>query len=232
MASADNILYDPLLSEDVKEEFDDIPRPRSSRRPLLKIFILVVITVSTLFTTVFIAVGAAIAHHKAHNTSSGVEIQEPEYESCGRTPEEARSRGCTFDVISFSWLTPECYDESLTNDFINWDDWVWYTDESLNVTMSLEQAKLGEQNALVGWHYHVVHCTFMWIQMHRGLERGWIGHHLQHYDHTLHCQHTFLQNPEANLDVLTPARVIYPKCLRVGVEDGMYPGPRFIDRND
>jgi len=124
--------------------------------------------------------------------------------SCGRTPTQARDRGCSFDLISFAWQTPECYDSDLISEFAAWDAWNFYTEPHGNVTMPQQDVLRGEQSLWVSWRYHDVHCTFMWRQMHRA------------YNHTLHCQKMLLTegiSPEA---VFTRAAVIYPPCERVG----------------
>ena len=67
----------------------------------------------------------------------------------------------------------------------------------------------------VKWHYHMVHCTFMWRQMHRAYERGYIDSHLGNYNHTLHCQKMILMDPAEGEAKKVKARLIYPGCLNV-----------------
>lgn len=38
--------------------------------------------------------------------------------SCGPTPEAARAKNCIFDIMSYAWLPPPCYDHNLTTAFI------------------------------------------------------------------------------------------------------------------
>lgn len=151
----------------------------------------------------------------------------PRYASCGHNPIEARARGCNFDISSFAWLTPECYDDRLTQDFIAWSNWTWYTSDnsSDHTQIPFETAILGQQDTFVNWDYHMVHCTFMWRLQHSSMESGWIGRHLVNFKHTLHCQHALLMDANKNRDVRTPAIVMYPHCLEVGMAEGMYPGP-------
>jgi hypothetical protein len=136
----------------------------------------------------------------------------PTWPSCGDTPEIARQRGCSFDLISFAWQTPECYDSDLVSEFANWDRWSFYTDSHGNVTISEVAALAGERSLWVTWNYHIVHCTFMWRQMHRAYKRGWIDAHLRSYNHTLHCQEMLLKKGVEGTDVGTTAGLIYPVC--------------------
>ena len=135
--------------------------------------------------------------------------------SCGDSLETARQRNCSFDLISFAWQTPECYDAELVSEFASWDNWSFYADDKLTVPVSQEMAWHGNRTLFVEWDYHIVHCTFMWRQMHRAYERGWIDRHLGSYNHTLHCQKMILMESAEIDKAITIARVIYPECDRV-----------------
>jgi len=41
-------------------------------------------------------------------------------------PSEARSRNCSFDLISFAWQLPPCYDAPLIAEFQSWSNWTLY----------------------------------------------------------------------------------------------------------
>lgn len=252
MSSLSKESYRPLMQEDEDDSTPtssqlNLPRKASScLRPILislscvfGVFLISLVTV--LITAAFHSYSHA--HDKPSNPSittpqqplpgSGSPIQQQQaqsarWSSCGTDPETARSRNCTFDLISFTWQTPECYDADLTANFTAWDSWNWYADEFSDDIVPHDVAVLGERDTWVSWDYHIVHCTFMWLQMHRAFERGWIGHHLHVYDHTVHCQKTLLKNGEPGHEVFrTPARVLYPRCERVGSAAGMYPGAQF-----
>ncbi|KAK5652846.1 hypothetical protein OQA88_9512 [Cercophora sp. LCS_1] len=143
----------------------------------------------------------------------------PRHTSCGNTPTETRARNCRFDILSFAWQTPECYDAELMSDFIAYPDsaWLFYRDDnSTSDVVSLEQALQGDESLWVDWYYHIVHCTFIWRQMHRAYEvRGWIDSHLDSYRHTLHCQKTLLDRDTDMGRVNVAAVVKYPTCRRV-----------------
>jgi hypothetical protein len=144
----------------------------------------------------------------------------PPWESCGSSPESARHRDCSFDLISFAWQTPECFDSTLVSEFAAWEEWSFYTEEHGNATIPSQIALQGERNLWVSWHFHMVHCTFMWRQMHRAFERGWIDAHLRAYNHTLHCQKMLLKEGIEDDDFNTNATVIYPVCERISRTSG------------
>ncbi|KAL2132721.1 hypothetical protein VTI74DRAFT_3459 [Chaetomium olivicolor] len=153
----------------------------------------------------------------------------------------ARSRGCRFDILSFAWQTPECYDEELLDEFLRYDDWQFYahpggTDDddddnnsSHNTTLPEEVVDLataleGRRTLYVDWKYHVAHCTFMWRQMHRAYaRRGYIDSHLDDYAHTLHCQRTLLDRETPLHRVVVVAALKYPECRRIGGAEGRAP---------
>ncbi|MCJ1305602.1 hypothetical protein MMC08_008417 [Hypocenomyce scalaris] len=145
----------------------------------------------------------------------------PVFTDCGDNPSTARSRGCSFDVLSFSWQTPECYDEPLISSFLAYppEPWRWYTNVSGTEEVSLAVAAQGERDLFVSWEYHIVHCTFMWMQMHRAYTvRRYIDSHLDSWKHTLHCQLVMLERG-IGMDVVSVAgKVMYPECRAVGGE--------------
>lgn len=139
------------------------------------------------------------------------------WSSCGDNPDTARSRGCSFDLLSFAWQTPECYDSDLMAEFADWEgEWSFYADDKFTQPISQQIAIRGDRTPLfVKVDYHMVHCTFMWRQMHRAYENGWIDAHLANYNHTLHCQMMLLMDPVEAAKKAVMARVIYPECLKV-----------------
>ncbi|KAL2263972.1 hypothetical protein VTK26DRAFT_3966 [Humicola hyalothermophila] len=164
--------------------------------------------------------------------------------NCGSSPSEARRRGCRFDILSFAWQTPECYDAELMEEFIGYDNWTFYTHPFSSTstsgtdggisdsnsgnppsttdaefgtdTVDISTALEGERTLYVDWKYHVVHCTFMWRQMHRAYTvRGYIDSHLDDYRHTLHCQLTLLDRETPLGSVVVVAELKYPDCRKI-----------------
>lgn len=144
----------------------------------------------------------------------------PEFTQCGTSPAEARSRGCFFDVISFAWQTPLCYDPSLMEEFLAVHNWTFYTDFTTAVAVPLETVLLGEANLMVTWQYHITHCGFLYLQMHRAFENGYIDSHLHSYKHSEHCRNMIMRigipNTVKDEDVFTRANLLYPTCDKVG----------------
>lgn len=141
-----------------------------------------------------------------------------EWIDCGGSPEEARNRGCKFDLLSFAWQTPDCYDHDLLEEFLAYDEWEFFTDKLGNATTTvpLEVARRGERTLYATETYHFVHCTFMWLQMHRAYTvLGYIDSHLDAYNHTLHCQGVLFRRGNPPSRVTTVGVLKYPSCRRI-----------------
>ncbi|KAJ9606025.1 hypothetical protein H2200_009874 [Cladophialophora chaetospira] len=142
------------------------------------------------------------------------------WQSCGSTPTEAVARGCSFDTLSFAWQTPECYDAELMAEWestVRSNGWQYYADKAGKRPVPYETAFRGTYNLWVEWDLHIMHCTYMWRQMHRAFAlTGFIDSHLSSYNHTLHCQKVLIEEHKGWL-ADTAARLRYPRCERVGV---------------
>jgi hypothetical protein len=145
--------------------------------------------------------------------------------NCGTSPSMARSRGCSFDLLSFAWQTPECYDEPLISSFLAYptEPWRYYTNSSATEEVPQAVAALGEMDLYMTWEFHLSHCTFLWLQMHRGFtDRGYIDSHLDSWDHTKHCQTVILERKYGSEIVNVEGKVKYPECRPV--RGPLFPG--------
>ncbi|KAJ5962153.1 hypothetical protein N7501_007094 [Penicillium viridicatum] len=115
---------------------------------------------------------------------------------CGEVASQAQARGCHFDLISFSWLPPACYDAELTEDFLKSYNWTWSTDPQGKNLVPIEDVKKGDFEYLfTDLKYHVVHCAYMWKKLHRALSTGDLSRvdgYTAGYGHTKHCTQMML----------------------------------------
>ena len=135
---------------------------------------------------------------------------------CGHTAAEARDRGCLFDIISFSWFPPACYDAQLSQDFDDITTWEWFLDPNATQPVSHESAMTGEYSGLyVNWEYHIRHCTAMWLKMHRAVLGGGkaaIDSYIGELTHTRHCGDMLLTR-DPPLDALNTIILLkFPHC--------------------
>lgn len=142
---------------------------------------------------------------------------------CGSSAAEAVAAGCTFDLMSFSWLAPACFDEDLTHEFLALQDWRWFLPQPLPanaltnasvsppITVPTTNVSHGTQDMLVSNKYHFYHCAFMWRKLHRAaMGVRYVDSYIWNYEHTLHCEGMMkLQDLDR---VETMIRVKYPSC--------------------
>ncbi|KIW09344.1 uncharacterized protein PV09_00245 [Verruconis gallopava] len=110
--------------------------------------------------------------------------------SCGSSPAEAKAMGCIFDVMSFAWTPPQCYDHETSQMYLNRNGpWIFYLDH--NATQPLEFDTLSEHEVVWTEHsYHIVHCLYAWERGHMAMNKGkgtLIPSELGSIDHTRHC---------------------------------------------
>lgn len=113
---------------------------------------------------------------------------------CGATAAEATARGCRFDIMSFSWLAPACFDGELTREFeAGAGSARWFVDQNATWPVARADVLRGEADLFVSARYHRRHCTFMWKKLHRAVARGGpVDGYIANYNHTLHCERMLL----------------------------------------
>lgn len=150
---------------------------------------------------------------------------------CGNSPTEANSNGCSFDVMSFTWLPAKCFDEPLIEDFLGQRNWTWYLDGHGQQKANEADVRNGIHNEVyVSWEYHLMHCTYMWRKMHwavlQGLDSldGYIGNPA----HTEHCGEMLLGGFETASPQVTNTMIYtkFPACGKDGLHSGWY---RIVD---
>jgi hypothetical protein len=169
--------------------------PRKLKIALTSVLVLAIIIFSTIAVT-----------HTIHT------IKEPE--TCGITADEARSRGCQYDVISFAWTPSRCFDSDLMTDFTSLRNWTFFTSQNGTEAVPYESVALGEHDTLyVTQEFHMYHCTYMWRKMHRAVLAavpldGYIGN----YHHTGHCEHQIMQQARGAHEISTTIFTKYVSC--------------------
>lgn len=135
---------------------------------------------------------------ESDSTSSAGEIQD-----CGYSPQDARDRGCVFDVMMQLWTPAACFDEILSNRFLDVGNWTWYADPSATQIFTLEEMRKGEHDAVfVAQDYHVTHCIYAWEMLVRAMRnQSPLIMELISYDHVIHCRHKTLQRADGGASI-------------------------------
>ena len=207
--SQPSIIYEALRNaEDPTDPVVDRPTKRTAIRRKIALL------VTGLLTTLLLVSALALFQ---------LLFRPPRYDQCGYTPEEARRRGCTFDLVSFSWLPDDCLDAEIEAEFLNAADWHFFHDINATVEASLDEVRRGEAKGFyVPWTFHTAHCGYLFKKLHRAVRRGGkVDSYIWDYNHTMHCVQFMLDPPP---EVLTAHQFTfrkYPYCGReggVGVE--------------
>lgn len=153
--------------------------------------------------------GTVIAFHEYQHSSFNLEA----LRRCGSSPSEARSQGCLFDLLSFAWQAPECYDNETIAEFEAVTLWKYYRDEAGTAQVSHTEAAQGLHSFHVPWEFHRVHCLFMRRQMLRAILDGRpLDAHVAAYGHTLHCGEVILDESTPLDSMGTDTPVVFPEC--------------------
>ncbi|OAP60338.1 hypothetical protein AYL99_05340 [Fonsecaea erecta] len=133
---------------------------------------------------------------------------------CGYSPEEARAKGCVYDVMMQDWVPEPCYDAVLTERYLAQGNWTWYADAEGKVVLTDEEMRKGEHGAAwMSSSYHQAHCIFSWDKTVRALRNNRpISQELLSYDHVLHCSHQTLNGAEVDESIGVRAPTNYAKC--------------------
>ncbi|KAL3424523.1 hypothetical protein PVAG01_03804 [Phlyctema vagabunda] len=130
---------------------------------------------------------------------------------CGNSAAEAKELGCTFELMTVSWMPPACHDDELNQEFRSVREWHFYDD--LKGSREIGEAELSELTVMAYGtnEFHRMHCGYSWMKMHRALQRqGRIDKGLSYYKHTTHCADMYRP---ANMSAIgTDVTIGFGKC--------------------
>ncbi|KIW86204.1 hypothetical protein Z517_01599 [Fonsecaea pedrosoi CBS 271.37] len=121
----------------------------------------------------------------------------PVFGDCGKTPDQARTKGCVYDPLAVTWVRPECYYPELIEEFINMEPVAFYHDKSLTKEslVPLEEIIQAQHEQVWAPHkFHSVHCAHVVKKVHHALMNHFpIDSFSLNYAHTEHCQLVLLE---------------------------------------
>lgn len=148
-----------------------------------------------------------------------------EIHDCGSNAEEARAKGCAYDVMMQEWTPPECIDWTLSEKFLKKGNWTWYSNFDMSTWMDdVEVAKGDHDVVYVAQSYHRHHCIFTWERTVRALRTGRpLIEKLVDYDHVMHCKmntlRTYEEGAEPVKGVVAPTAFVKCASLDVWMEN-------------
>lgn len=96
--------------------------------------------------------------------------------SCGWNYTMAIANNCKFQLWSYSWVPPDCFDKELDDDFLALqaqEDWDYYSSILPPIKVPLESVLKGNRNDLMStWGQHFWHCAFYQRKFFRVVEEN------------------------------------------------------------
>lgn len=127
-----------------------------------------------------------------------------DWKDCGKTADEARSKGCRFDLMLSSWVHEDCFDEKLMERYLLVGNYTWYRDYELLDAIPDEEIRRGDHHiSFSSPQQHNAHCGYMWeVQIKAWMRGRPIPRALFSYPHTFHCAGWLVTRPPTNNTLL------------------------------
>lgn len=136
---------------------------------------------------------------------------------CGTSPDEAKQLGCYFDMFSFAYYRPACYNKDLHDDFLakHRHEIEW---------RHMDYSPLPTEEVLKGIHidlrpisgqFHDLHCTYEWLRLIWALaEERPLDKKLSKFKHSHHCSTNLLAKDKSgrNQTAHQTANILFGSC--------------------
>lgn len=149
-------------------------------------------------------------------------------EHCGLSAQEAKDRGCLWDIMSFGWIHPSCYDKEESDRWLaKYGPFEWYVDEgqpmdekerplngTLTKPLTLEEIPY-TQAVWTTQGYHIMHCMYLLKMVHvAALHDAPVSNEAVNLGHTDHCVGIIGQTDLVQYDVITTqVRSLFVQCV-------------------
>ncbi|KAK1975011.1 hypothetical protein LZ30DRAFT_810011 [Colletotrichum cereale] len=195
--------YQPFLkySDDPTAEEPTSPQRHASRRNTFLSHVFVLIGTSLIWVLVLFLmnpsmettasrqemVSSGLPHvfvpGERHNFTSGMTKI-----SCGNTTQEARAKGCKYDILLNHWVPDLCFDKESVDEYQEDGSWGAFAD--MNMTQRLTVDEMSERDFYwTSIRDHINHCAIMWRRQFYAFydERAAIDSIVTSPGHTEHC---------------------------------------------
>ena len=127
-----------LCDEEKFKDFSDVDTDDTTLRQLRsrsRLFRPVIVTVSAVLLLVLLLYFTVVTPRR------GLKLDQ-----CGTTADEARARGCVFEITGFTWLPKECQDRDTEDEFLEYlsaNDLNIYRHQNYTEVVPIEEVRLG-----------------------------------------------------------------------------------------
>ena len=177
-------------------------------------FLIFVVTSLFWLLALLLAIPAPSSHRVAsgedarHNVTSDAILA-----TCGNSTEEARARGCKYDVLLNNWVPAPCLDQEWLDEYLEDNSWGAFADKNMTQRLSVEEmANSGSYYTSV--RDHVNHCSTMWKKQFWALyeERPAFDTVISSPGHTEHCAQYLMDVMDSDWDEPTRVEVGFAGC--------------------
>ncbi|KAF2019787.1 hypothetical protein BU24DRAFT_459419 [Aaosphaeria arxii CBS 175.79] len=105
--------------------------------------------VTGVLTSVAIVLVIVAARHIIEpRQKTAAEIEDEEWNHCGRSSKVAMEKGCVMEPLFYGWMPPQCVFQELTTQYPVFEDRKWFKDENMTLPISSESLWKGEHNTI------------------------------------------------------------------------------------
>ncbi|TGO09336.1 hypothetical protein BTUL_0170g00280 [Botrytis tulipae] len=147
---------------------------------------------------------------------------------CGISAQEAMERGCLWDIMSFGWIHPLCFDKEESDRWAaKYGPFDWYVDDgqavdekeqpvngTLTQPLSLDEIPFA-QSVWTTQGYHIMHCLYLLKMVHvAALNSDPVSNEAVNLGHTDHCVGLIGNTDLIEYDAITtPVRLLFVQCV-------------------
>ncbi|RKF80147.1 hypothetical protein GcM1_196030 [Golovinomyces cichoracearum] len=144
-----------------------------------------------------------------HNITTNAQLIE-----CGNSTQEAKSRGCQFDVLLNHWVPAPCIDNEFLEEYMDDESWGAYADEALTQRLSTIEEMYERDFYFTSLRDHINHCSMLWKKQFWVLYKQYSAFDtiIANPAHTDHCAYFLAESRDVNTTQSTRVEKGYAGC--------------------
>jgi len=179
---------------------------------------LVITNITTLLIFLIYVINPPYHYHRMDTGKPELSYQGGTHiiEHCGDSFEEAQVRGCIFDLMSFRWIHPACFNRNESEAWLEaYGPWDWYLEKNNNESIVGPDVLQYQARAWTQHSYHVAHCLYFWKLLHLAAISGsLVDDETIAMHHSDHCAEIIMKNESIPVQhVVTRVDMTYSKCV-------------------
>jgi hypothetical protein len=138
-----------------------------------------------------------------------------EHQSCGNSSNEARGRGCTFDIMSRFWVAPDCFYLGIDERFRQEHASAYYVDKEGQQQLPVDDVADFTEAIYTSVSYHRLHCKYLLLRNQLAVASGGkLPAAMTSFQHTEHCVNVLSQHNSSYADDLIQIfDMSFPPCV-------------------